>query len=109
VALASVRTPLTGQELDLTGLEPLDHAEVAKIISEVSERPVQYHPLTEEEMAAGARAMGAPESAVGYMLMLYGAVRAGHAAAVTPVVERVTGRKPVTFREFAQANAAAWK
>lgn len=108
-ALAAFRKPLTGQEFDLTGPEALDHSQAAAIISEVSGRPVAYHPLTEEQMVEGARAAGVPEAAIGYITVLYGVVRAGYAAAVTPDFERVAGRRPTTFREFAQANAAAWK
>jgi uncharacterized protein YbjT (DUF2867 family) len=108
-ALVAFQKPLSGQELDLTGPAALDHAEAAAIISEASGRPVKYHSITGEQMVAGARAMGMPEPAIAYMTVLYSVVRAGHAAAVTPVVENVTGRKPVSFREFAKANAAAWK
>lgn len=109
VAVECFRKPLAGVELDLTGREALDHAEVARIISEVSGRAVAYHPLTEEQMLAGARAAGMPETAVAYMAALYQAVRAGLAAADTGVVEKVTGRPPVTFREFARSAAAAWR
>ena len=109
VALAAFKTPLTGQELDLTGPEALDHAEAAKIVSEASGRTVAYHALTEEQMVAGARGLGMPEPAIGYLTVLYSVVRAGYAAPVTSVVEKVTGRKPATFRDFAQANAEAWK
>ena len=109
VALTAFQTPLVGQELDLTGPEALDHSQAAKIISEVSGRPVVYHSLTEEQMVVGARAIGMPEPAIGYMTILYGVVRAGYAAGVTPDFEKVTGRKPITFKNFAQRAAAAWK
>jgi uncharacterized protein YbjT (DUF2867 family) len=109
VALAAFQKPLTGQELDLTGPDALDHAEAAKIVSDASGRAVAYHALTEEQMVAGARGMGMPEPAIAYLTMLYSVVRAGYAAPVTPVVQKVTGRKATSFREFAQANAAAWK
>lgn len=109
VALVSFQRPLKSQELDLTGPESLDHAEAAKIISEASGRPVAYHELTEEQMVAGARSIGMPEPAIGYMSVLYGAVKAGYAAPVTSVVEKVTGRKPFTFCAIAHANAAAWR
>ena len=107
--VAAFQTPLAGREFDLTGGEALDHAEVAKVIGEVSGRPVAYHPLTEEQMTSGARAAGMPEPAVGYLSVLYGAVRAGYAAGVTSDVETVTGRKPITFRTFAELAAPAWK
>ncbi len=109
VAVAAVQKQLTGEELDLTGPEALDHTEAARIITEVSGRAVTYHSLTEEQMLAGARGAGMPEPAAAYLGALYGAVRAGYAAAVTPAVEKVTGRKATTFREFARASAAAWK
>ncbi len=109
VVVESLRRSLAGQELDLTGPEALDHAEVARILSEVSGREIKYHAISEPEMLEGARRAGMPEPAVQYLAALYAAVRAGYAAAVTPEVERITGRKPVSFREFAQANAARWK
>jgi len=109
VALTAFQEPLAGQELDLTGSEALDHSEAAKIISEVSGRPVAYHSLTEEQMIAGARAIGMPEPAIGYMTVLYGVVRAGYAAGVTPDFEKVTGRGPITFRNFALTAMEAWK
>lgn len=100
---------LTGQEYDLTGIEALGHAEVARIISEVASRPVEYRPLAEEQMLTGARALGMPEPAVHYLAVLYGAVRAGYAAAVTDGIERLTGRRPIRFAEFARRAAEAWK
>ncbi len=109
VVLAAFRTPLAGQELNLTGPEALDHAEAARIIREVSGRPVAYLPLTEEQMVAGARAQGIPETAIVYLTVLYGVVRAGYSAAVTPDVERATGRQPVTFLQFAGQTSAAWQ
>jgi uncharacterized protein YbjT (DUF2867 family) len=107
--VAAFRTPLAGREFDLTGPEALNHAEIAKIIGEVSGRPVAYHALTEEQMIAGARSIGMPEAAVVYLGVLYGVVRAGYAAGVTFDVETVTGRKPIRFRSFAELAAPAWK
>jgi uncharacterized protein YbjT (DUF2867 family) len=109
VVLAAFQEPLIGQELDLTGPEALDHFAVAKIIGQVSGRAVAYTPLTEEQMVAGARAAGMPEPAIAYVNMLYSVVRAGYLAAVPPDFERVTGRQPISFAAFAQANAGAWK
>jgi uncharacterized protein YbjT (DUF2867 family) len=109
VALAAFQKPLTSQELDLTGPEALGHSQAAKIISEVSGRSVAYHPLTEEQMVGGARAAGMPEAAIGYLTVLYRVVRAGYMAAVTPDVEKATGRRPVTFLEFAESSATAWR
>jgi len=99
---------LFGKEYNLTGPEALDHTTAASILSKVTGRSITYHPLTEEAMFKGLRDKGLPESAVQYVGVLYGAVRAGHAAAVTNDVEAVTGRKPMHFEAFARQNAAAW-
>jgi hypothetical protein len=81
----------------------------ATIISEVSGQPVIYHPLTEEQMVGGARAAGVPEPATGYMRVLYGVVRAGHAAAVAGDAQKSIGCHPISFQEFAQQHASVWK
>ena len=101
VAPAALKQLLTGVEFDLTGPEPLDHFEVAKIISKASGRTVVYHSLTEEQMLEGARSHGMPEPAVAYLAILYGVVRAGHAAGITPYPETMTGKRPLSFESFA--------
>jgi hypothetical protein len=57
-----------------------------------------YHALTEEQMTAGIRAHGMPDSAISYLAMLYSVVRAGAAASITSDVETVIGRKPIDFQ-----------
>ncbi len=107
-AVAAFERPLPGREFDLTGPEALDHAEAARLIAEASGRPVVYHALTEEQMIAGVRALGMPETAIAYLAVLYAAVRAGHAAAITDGVAKITGRRALSFREFAQAAAGSF-
>jgi len=109
VAIAAFQKRLVGRAFDLTGPEALDHAEVAKIITEAAGRPVRYHPLTEEQMLSGARSQGMPKPTIAYLAALYSAVRQGLAAGVTGDVEAIIGRKPMAFAEFAQANASAWR
>ena len=108
VAVAAFTRGLPSKEYNLTGLEALDHAAVAAIISKAAGKPVSYQPLPEETMLKGLRDTGMPESAAQYVGMLYAAVRAGHTAVVTKDVETVTGRKPTTFEAFARQNATAW-
>jgi uncharacterized protein YbjT (DUF2867 family) len=109
VAAAAFEKEHFGAEYNLTGPAALDHAQAAKIMSEASGRQIQYHPLTEEAMLQNARDQEMPEGAVQYMGILYSVVRNGWMAAVTGDVEKVTGRPAVSFGEFAQAHAAAWK
>jgi len=98
-----------GAEYNLTGPAALDHAQVAKIISEVCGKKIQYQALSEAAMLQGARDQGVPEGAVQYLAVLYNAVRSGWMSSVTGDVQKVLGRPAVSFGSFAQQNAAAWK
>lgn len=98
-----------GADYNLTGPGALDYTQVAKIISEVSSRKIQYHSLSEEAMLKGARDQGLPEGAVQYMGILYTVVRNGWMAAVTDDVEKVIDRPPVSFSDFAKAHATSWR
>lgn len=99
----------TGKEYCLTGPEALDHEEVARLISEVLGKQITYQALPEEVMLQGARDQGVPESSVQYFAVLYRAVRDGHLAMVTEDVKQVTGRNPLTFREFLESTEHSWQ
>ena len=93
---AALQQTATGQEIDLTGSEALDHTEVASLISRAAGRTVQYRSLSEDQILEGARSHGVPEPMVAYLATLYSVVRAGHAAAIAPFPESLVGRKPIT-------------
>jgi uncharacterized protein YbjT (DUF2867 family) len=109
VAASAFAENLYGKEYNLTGPEALDHTQVAHAISQATGRQISYHALSEDAMLQGARENGMPEGAVQYMRVLYEVVRAGYMAAVTDDVESVTGRKPVGFGEFVNANVGSWE
>lgn len=98
-----------GQAYPITGPEALNRDQVAAKLSAVTENPVRYQALSPEQFEAGMKASGAPEGYVGLMGVLYGFVRAGQTAQTTDAVQRVTGRPPISFSQFAQDHAAVWK
>lgn len=98
----------SGEAWTLTGPESLDHAEVAAILTEVLGRPIRYVDIPPEAFAAALRQHGVSELGVSVMDGLYGMVRAGWTAELSPDVERVTGRTPTRFRDWAAAHAGAW-
>lgn len=98
-----------GKEYNLTGPEALTHHEAAQLISQAAGRTVSYHAISEEDMIAGAVRNGLPESAAGFMAMLYAVVRNGWAAGITDDVRQVTGRPPLSFAEFARQSAEFWQ
>ena len=98
-----------GKVYNLTGPEALDHHAIAAAISEVSGRSVSYQPISEDDLKAAVRAQGMSEPSADFLAKLYQLTRAGYYAAVTDDVERVTGRPPMRFSDFAWAHARAWK
>lgn len=108
VAVKSFADALYGKEFNLTGPEAFDHTQVAKIIGDKIGKAITYHALTEEAMLQGARDQGMPEGSIQYMAVLYAVVRAGYMAAITDDVEKVTGCKPIAFKDFVDNNAESW-
>lgn len=109
VARVALEEKHYGREHSLTGPEALDHGEIARSISEVSGRPVAYHPLTEEQMLQGAAKAGMPEHGVQYLAVLYKAIRDGQMSPVNDEFARITGTKPVVWGQFARENAPLWR
>jgi uncharacterized protein YbjT (DUF2867 family) len=98
-----------GQAYELTGPAALTIGRAAEILSEVSGRKIHYVDVPEEAARAGMLAAGMPGWMTEAMMELHAIDKAGYAAAVSPVAERLLGRAPMSFEVFAQQNAAAWK
>jgi uncharacterized protein YbjT (DUF2867 family) len=108
-ALSMVGEAHKGQAYTLTGPDALSYHDVADVISKVSGRIVRYVPMSDEDYRASLLEAGLAESAADYMLVIFRAVRAGHAAQISPDFEKVTGAPATSFRQFAEENAYSWK
>lgn len=91
-----------GKAYDITGAEALSNEEIAEILSHVLGRKIKYVDVSEETASQGMKSAGMPEVLVDAFMELNRIQKAGHAAAVSPVVEQVTGKKPIAFAQFAQ-------
>lgn len=110
VATAALTQPgHEGQEYALTGGESLSYAEAATIISQVAGRPIGYVAISSDEFRQSLTRNGWPAASADFMASLFQPVEQGWAASVSPDVESVLGRKPITFQQFASDNAAAWR
>jgi uncharacterized protein YbjT (DUF2867 family) len=90
----------------LTGGEAVDRNAVAAAISKAIGKPVAYVPV--DDAALRDSMAGASPVLIELMSALYGYVRAGQTSAVSPDVETVLDRKPITFEAFAKDHAAFW-
>ena len=96
-------------EYTLTGGHALTFGEVADAIGETAGREVRYLDVTPEEMRRVIVETGIPEDYVGMLLDLFEGIRAGWVAPVSDAVERVLGRSPISFAEYARDHADAWR
>jgi uncharacterized protein YbjT (DUF2867 family) len=111
-AVAAAALTTSGHEnkaYDLTGPEAFTIAQAAATIGEVSGRKVNYVDVPEAAAHKAMSDMGMPGGMVDAMMELHGIDKAGYAGQVTDTVQKVTGRAPMSFAQFARQHAAAWK
>jgi uncharacterized protein YbjT (DUF2867 family) len=105
---ALVDPQYVGASLPITGPEALTYAEMGAKIGAAIGKPIRFQAISDEQARAQQIAWQAPEPLVEARLSIFRAIREGRLAAVTDVVERVLGRKPLSFDEWARENAAAF-
>lgn len=97
-----------GEAYTLTGSAALDHYQIAEAISSASQKTVQYVPISEEFARQSLSAAGFTSERVERLIGFYKLVRAGFCAPVSADVEKVLGRPPISFAQFAGDNASCW-
>lgn len=94
---------------DLTGSESLDHTQVAAILSKAAGRTIGYTDIPEEAMRQGLLGAGLPTDYTEFLLVILGAFKAGFAERITDGVQRITGKAPIRFEQYAQDFAERWR
>jgi len=99
-----------GKTYDLTGPRLLTFAEATAEIAEATGRAVRYLPVTSSEYAE-ALAAELPVEVARFLCDLFTRLLDGHNAKLGDGVERVLGRRPRDFRDYARAAAGsgAWR
>jgi uncharacterized protein YbjT (DUF2867 family) len=96
------------QAYALTGAEAINHDLVGKKISSVTGLNIQYVNVTPEDFKKGLLGVGLPEDYADFLNYIAGALKEGHAAAVTNSVQTITGHAPKSFDEYAKDFKSAW-
>lgn len=104
-----VSDEFSGEALDLTGPEAIDHVEVASGISKVAGRKVAYQETTPDDLKRGLLGAGAPEDYANFLVLIMGFLKEGYAAPVTTNVERVTGKKPRGLIDYVNDFKTVWQ
>lgn len=102
---------------EITGPELLSMRDVARIVSEVAGKPIEYVTVTDEGMYAFFDSLGVPREQVddqvvaqipwcsNDMVSFERAIREGWLAVVSDDARRLLGRTPQSFRSFAEEKA----
>ncbi|WP_237773067.1 NmrA family NAD(P)-binding protein, partial [Streptomyces luteocolor] len=93
----------------ITGPETLSYADVAAVISRVTGRQVRHRAVTRAVMRDRLAATGMPVPFADLLAGMDEAIAAGAEDRTSGAVERVTGRAPRSFADFAAAWADAWR
>ncbi len=98
-----------GKIYPLTGPEALTMAEVAAKLSSVTGKHIRYVNVTPEDARKAQLAAGVPPYIADALAELFAERRKGKEANVSPAVQMILGRPPVSFDEFAKRNAAIFR
>jgi uncharacterized protein YbjT (DUF2867 family) len=98
-----------GESLPVTGPEMLSYPEMVAKIGAVIGKPVRYETLSDEEQRRQLVARNRPPHMVEAILSIFRATREGRIAGVTDTVERVLGRKPLSFDRWLEQHAAVFQ
>ncbi|MEV6171482.1 NmrA family NAD(P)-binding protein [Streptomyces sp. NPDC051954] len=98
-----------GAQYAPTGPQSLTVGEAAAIIADVTGTPVSHNDIDADAWIGGAVAAGLVPGDYAVMLRwLTETISSGNGSRPNDDIEKVTGRPPTTFQEFARRNAAAW-
>ena len=91
----------------LTGPQAYTTNEIAALVSEVTGKPLEVIQLPDEALTEGVKAAGVPEDFARIIVSFDANTRAGRIAEVTDAVEKLSGRKSRTLKQFLEANKTA--
>jgi uncharacterized protein YbjT (DUF2867 family) len=101
-------TAFDNQAFNLTGGECLNHDEVAQIMSDVLGRKISFVDITPEQMRTGLLQAGLPKDYSEFLIMILGFFKEGYSSAILDNVEKITGRQPITFKQYVQDYRQSW-
>jgi NAD(P)H dehydrogenase (quinone) len=106
-AAALASTDASNRTWNITGPAVVTYAELAKLASELTGRPVTFVPVDAAERTAQLIGFGTPEPIAKMLVSGQMAIAQGKMGTATTAVKELTGRAPQSIREFLSAHKAA--
>jgi uncharacterized protein YbjT (DUF2867 family) len=97
------------KDFDLTGTDVLDHDQVATILSKVTGRKITYENISAGAMLEGLVGAGVNRPYAEFLNIILDLFRQGYAERTTDWVQKILGRNPIRFEEYADDYQASWR
>lgn len=105
-AAALAATDAANRTYNITGPDSVTYADLAQLASELTGRAVLNESVTPEERTRQLIAAGTPEPIAKLLVSSQVAIAEGKMGTPTSAVKDLTGRQPMSVREFLTANRA---
>jgi uncharacterized protein YbjT (DUF2867 family) len=94
---------------DITGQVALSYRQVADILSDEVGKKISYANIAEEDARKAMKQISLGDWFIDIMIELFRTIRSGYGSETTEAVERITGRKPLSFTRFAKDYAGVFR
>jgi uncharacterized protein YbjT (DUF2867 family) len=94
---------------NVTGPEAVSNYEIANILSEILGRKVTYIDISDDDARKAMKENGMQEWTINSLMELSNFQKAGKASVISKDAEQVTGRKPITFNQFAKDHIETFR
>jgi uncharacterized protein YbjT (DUF2867 family) len=92
----------------ITGPESLTYAEAAAVLTRETGRPIGYESISDADFHQALLGAGLPPDYAGMLVGMFGMVRMGAAAAISPDVESVLGRPATSLATYARRDGSLY-
>jgi len=96
------------QTLTITGSESFNYEEAVNQMNEILGKETKYVAIPNESAAQAMKDMHFPQFIIDLLISLNDSIKQGHFVEVTDTIEKVTGTKAITFKQFVADNKNVW-
>lgn len=107
-AISLIEDRYKNMAITLTGKEAINYNKVAEILSEVLQRKIEYKNPSLLKFRKERINRGTPKEFANIMTLLYLMTRLGTAKDITDDLEKMIGRKPISFKQYAIDHKVYW-
>lgn len=107
-AILNDPAPYVNSKIAITGPENLSYGQAVRHISEAIGKEVQFVDVPEEAANQAMKEMGMPDFAIEMTASLNQIIKAGYAQGFSTTVKDITGRPPVSFKQFVADYKENW-